>query len=107
MAIGDYRYRLPSAPTVGANGSVNFDVFVEVQTERSPDVWALVDGGHFSLNVSGVALEALNNMNQLEDHIETLILNRGLLESDKAKKKVADLLGGSWPDEGVIADIKV
>jgi len=105
MAVGDYRFRLPGGkfPKVNMNGMVKFEVFVEVQIEEGPEVWQQVEGGHFDVLISGAALVQASTAIQVLNHIEGVIKDRGIAQSDRARRALYALLpGGAWPEDDIV-----
>lgn len=106
--IGDYRFRIPGTdngggdPEITANGIVKFDVFVETQVEENPDTWQLIDGGHFTQPVPGQVLENAASANDALSRIGEMIADRGLAQSDRARRALMALLpNGIWPANDV------
>jgi hypothetical protein len=109
--VGDYRYRIPggtgNAPEATAQGFVNFDVYVEIQTDDDPETWVLIPGGHFTQPVPGVTLEACSTAAQAKLAIASLILARGLIQADRARRAVIALLpGGVWPESDITQNLE-
>ena len=115
MAIGDYRFRLRGTnsggtmPEVTMRGMVKFDVWVEVSVDAGPpEVWQLVDGGHFTESIAGTALEQAQNSGQVLNYIAQQIAAKGLVQSDRARRVLMSFLPNEeWPAYDITRSIDV
>jgi hypothetical protein len=100
MAVEDYRFRVPNPPAIRIGGEVKFEVFVEVCDAVDPEAWSQIDGGHFELTIAGALLEQATSGQQVLQYIGNYIRDRGIVQADRARRKVLQLVGGQWADGG-------
>lgn len=117
MAIGDFRWRVPGStdPThwksvITAQGNINLDVYVEVQTDDNPETWALIPNGHRTVTLQAQAIIAIEQGPGTDNQkrqavmalIEDVILASGIAQSYQgAAAFVALLPNGEWPSNDV------
>lgn len=116
MAIGDYRVGLTQPPTVSAQGYVNFDAWIQRQTESDPNVWVTIDSGHRTVRIQGELLveiaEGVGTDVQKRAAIGQLITDQvefaGLAASDKANLALLSVYpNGVWPEDGFAIPLEV
>ena len=116
MAIGDYQVELIRAPEVSVQGYVNFDVWVQVQTEDDPAVWTTIDGGHRTMRIAGSLIveiaEGVGTDAEKRWAIGKLITDQvefiGLAASDKANAALLSVYpNGEWPEGGFVIPLEV
>jgi hypothetical protein len=110
MALNDYRWRINNPPVVGGQGDLHFDMFVEISNGGTPETWANLEQGHYTLVMPATALLAISNGAGTVTQKRALVMEwitaqvklRGVSLSDQAKRALITLLpGGVFPVGGI------
>ena len=111
MALNDYHWKVKTAPTVGGNGDLHFDLYVELCTVVTPETWQVLEAGHYTLVMPAADLLAITNgggttaqkIAAVKLWITDKVKLRGVSISDQARRALISLLpGGVWPTAGVV-----
>ena len=123
MAIGDFRWRVPGSEDqecwrrcVAANGNINLDVYIEIQTGTDPETWALLPQGHRTIVLQAQAIVAIaegsgtiqQKRQQVMNLITDAILGLGLVHSYQGAAAFVSLLpNGEWPTNDITESIEL